>query len=57
MGKMDEIGRKRGKQRRKISEKSPKNEEKAQKIPNLKNAQDLIIAQGGFFSPKTIRAH
>ena len=51
MGKMDQIGIKRGK----IEEENLG--EKSKKIPNLINAQDLIIAQDGFFSPKTISMH
>ena len=53
MGKMDQIGMKRGKIEKKIWEKSPKNWGKIPKIPNLINAQDQIITQGGFF-PKAI---
>ena len=50
---MNQIGMKRGKIEEKILGKFgrnvQKNEEKAQKIPKLINAQDVIIAQGGFF--------
>ena len=42
----------RGESFGKIWEKSPKNWGKSPKVPNLINAQDLKITQGGFFPQK-----
>ena len=47
MGKIDQM--KRAKIEKKIWEISPKNGGNNPKIQNRLNAQDLIIAQGGFF--------
>ena len=55
MGEIDQISMKRGKIEEKILGEKSEKMGKSPTIPNLKNAQDQIITQGGFFSKNNKR--